>query len=119
MINIEQGSSFNMTSFFFNEYENTEGVSYVCNYNIMVSQGRHVRVHFLGMDISFPDTLFLGGYAFRGDEIPDDFISHDNELDILFLSKNPETRGFDLVISDYVEPGNCYERIHIIMKGSQ
>ena len=103
-ITLGEDSSLNLTSIFFN-YENTEDLEFYCNYTITAPEGRRVLVKFAGLDISYPDALFLGPYAFRGSQLPEDFISEDNQLEVLFVSSDSATRGFDLVISDYLEPG--------------
>ena len=107
---LEENASYNLTSFHYG-ISTIYGIRYVCKYTVQVPHGHHIRVQFLSLGlVETRDALFLDKKAFTGFNTPNDFISDDDSLQIIFETRGfPGTEGFSIVLSDFVEPGKMLD----------
>ncbi|XP_072043139.1 uncharacterized protein [Amphiura filiformis] len=97
-INIKDGSSYNLTSFYYN-IGNVYGIQFGCKHIVTVPEGHHVRVEFIDVDLKLQyDALILDKQVYNNE---DEFISDDNILEIVYRIST-QANGFDLVLHDYI-----------------
>ncbi len=101
---IDDGSSFNLTSFYYN-LNNIYGVQFGCKHVVSVPDGHKVLVDFVDVtELIFPwDIILLDRVVHIGE---DEYISDSNTLEIVYRLLT-RSRGFVLSLSAYVTPGRC------------
>ncbi len=110
---IDDGSSFNLTSFYYN-LNNTYGIQFGCKHVARVPDGHQVLVDFVDItELESPwDVLLLDRQVYNGE---DEYVSDGNTLEIVYRLQTG-ARGLVLSLSDYVPPGRCVRNISSVTK---
>ncbi|XP_072044386.1 fibropellin-3-like [Amphiura filiformis] len=98
-IYLEDGSSYNLTSFYYNFIGDVYGLRHGCRVTVTVPRGHQVRVDFMDVNLSQPwEILSFDKQVYDNF---DEYISDDNSLEIIYYTQTPWA-SWSLVLYDYI-----------------
>ncbi|XP_072043144.1 uncharacterized protein [Amphiura filiformis] len=97
-IYLEDGSSYNLTSFYYKFIGDVYGLRHGCRVTVSVPRGHQVRVDFIDINVFQPwEILSFDKQVYDNF---DEYISDDNSLEIIYFTQTPMA-SWSLVLYDY------------------
>ncbi|XP_072043143.1 uncharacterized protein [Amphiura filiformis] len=102
-IYLEEGSSYNLTSFYYKFIGDVYGLRLGCRVTVTAPEGHQVRVEFNDVNLTQPWELMSFDKQLYDNF--DEYISDDNSLEIIYYTQTPWA-SWRLVLYDYIPKGS-------------